>query len=315
MNRLAIPGTDLSVSPLCFGCGNLGTGLKGEAAERLTGAYLDAGGNFFDTAHCYSFWVPGGNGASERELGAVLDTLGARDSVVVATKGGHPAVEPDYPRPERFLAPEVLAGDIDDSLSRLGAERIDLYYLHRDDGVTPVGEIIDALNTGVARGRLRWLGASNWSVARLAEANAYAAGRGLRGFAVSEVQWSLAVPKWSPSEADPTTRYVTDVEEAWHRDTGVPIAAYSATCGGYFAGRDAALYDTPENSARRERARELATTLGVTPSQIALAWLLCQPGLSVLPVFATGNAEHQAEILGAVSIALTPEQVRWLYGG
>lgn len=315
MDRVPISDTDLSVSPLCFGCGSLGTSLKGAEAERLIGAYLEAGGSFFDTAHCYSFWARGGDGASERELGRVLRAVGARDSVVVATKGGHPAVDPGYPRPADFLAPGVLARDIDDSLSRLGAERIDLYYLHRDDGVTPVGEVVDALNAEVARGRLLWLGASNWSVARLAEANAYAASRGLRGFAVSQVQWSLALPTWEAAQTDPTTRRVTAEEEAWHRGSGVPIAAYSATCGGYFSGRDARLYDTPENAARRERARVLAAELGATASQVNLAWLRSQPGLSVVPIFATSDGAHLAEILGATYLGLTAAQISWLRGG
>jgi aryl-alcohol dehydrogenase-like predicted oxidoreductase len=89
----------------------------------------------------------------------------------------------------------VIASDIDDSLNRLGMDCIPLYYLHRDDGKTPCGEIIGALNRQIGRGRIRYLGASNWSVARIAEANAYAAQHGLQGFVASQIQGSLARPQ------------------------------------------------------------------------------------------------------------------------
>jgi aryl-alcohol dehydrogenase-like predicted oxidoreductase len=310
-----LPGTDLDVSALCFGAGPLGIDVRGADADRLLGAFVDAGGSFFDTAHCYEFWKPDGPGQSERELGAALRRLGVRDRCVVATKGGHPAVEPGYPRPADFLAPEVLARDITDSLGRLGDERIDLYYLHRDDGRTPVAEIIGALNEEVRRGRVRHIGASNWSVARLREANDYAKANGLQGFVASQVQWSLAEPTWRSEPTDPTVRRVGPDEEAFHRETGVPLVTYSATAGGWFGGSGARLYDTPENHARKARAERLAAELGVTPAQIAVAWLRSQPGLTVIPLFGTRSPDHLAEIVAAASVALTPEQVRWLYGG
>src|SRR5439155_5807796 len=180
--------TDLEVSALCFGAGGFGTSVGGAAAERLVADFLAAGGNFFDTAHCYAFWRANGLGASERELGACLRRLGALDTAVIATKGGHPDMGPDYRRPADFLSRGVIAADLDDSLERLGLDCIPLYYLHRDDGLTPVGEIVETLNEEIGRGRVRYLGASNWSVARIAAANAYAAAHGLRGFVASQVQ-------------------------------------------------------------------------------------------------------------------------------
>ena len=315
MRRHRLPNTDLEVSTLCFGASSFGTGVRNAEADRLTAAFVEAGGNFFDTAHCYAFWEPNGLGASERELGASLRRLGLQDKVIVATKGGHPDWGAQYPRPADFLSEQVILSDIEESLERLGVSRIDLYYLHRDDGRTPVGEIIEMLNREVQRGRLRALGASNWSVTRLAEANAYAAQKGLQGFAASQIQGSLAEPKWQP-DADPTTRYATDTEWAWHSDAGLPLVLYSATAGGYFANATGSggLYDSPANQMRRERARELSARLGCTPTQVALAYLMAQSP-PVVPLFGTTNPTHLTEILGAVSVALTPEQVRWLHEG
>src|SRR5438270_1594806 len=153
MKRHPIPHTDLHVSALCYGLGSFGSRVKGTAMERLYVTFREAGGNFFDTAHCYAFWLAEGAGCSERALGECLRRFGGRDEIVIGTKGGHPDAGPDYPRPDRYLAPEVIATDIRDSLERLGVETIDLYYLHRDDPRVPVDEIIDMLNREIKAGR------------------------------------------------------------------------------------------------------------------------------------------------------------------
>lgn len=315
MQRTTLPNTDLEVSALCLGGGGFGALVTGDATDYLISDFLAAGGNFLDSAHCYSFWEPAGAGCSERELGASLRRLGAWDQVIVGTKGGHPEVGEKYPRPDRYLSPEVISSDVHDSLERLGRDRIDLYYLHRDDTRVPVEEVIDALNSEVDQGRLRYLAASNWSTDRMAAANAYAARNGKRGFVASQVQWSLATPTWTPGP-DPTTRYVTEADAAWHSQTGLPIVAYSATASGYFAGTEGGArgYETPENAARKERATQLAGELGCTPNQIALAYLRGAGPLTI-PLFSTSRREHLAEALGSLAVELSPEQCRWLHDG
>jgi aryl-alcohol dehydrogenase-like predicted oxidoreductase len=309
MKRHPIPNTDLELSALGLGGGGFGSRLRGTELDRLIGRYLDAGGNCIDTAHCYAFWQPEGAGCSERATGEALSRLRAWDRTIVATKGGHPEMGESYRRPDDFLSARAIAADLDDSLKHLGRERIDLYYLHRDDARVPVAEIVGALNDEVRRGRIRWLGASNWSTERLGEANAHAAREGLRGFAIAQLQWSLAVPTWQMT-ADPTMRFVTAESAAWHAAAGIPIAAYSATAGGYFSdsSRNPPAYDTPENRARRERAGALAEELGCTPTQVALAWLIHQQPRT-FPLFSTADPRHLDEALGAVAVTLAPEQV------
>jgi len=315
MRQHHIPHTDLTVSTLCYGAAAFGTAVQGEDLARLYGQFRAAGGNFFDTAHCYCCWLPEGDGVSERALGECVRRGGGREGVVIASKGGHPAISPYYPRPEYYLAPAVIAGDIDESLARLRVDVIDIYYLHRDDPRLPAGEIIETLNVEIRRGGIRSLGASNWTAARIAEANDYAGAHGLHGFVISQPQWNLAAP--TLPLADRTLRFLTTEDRAWHAATGLPVAPYSSTACGYFAtgGLAAAgAYETPASRARLLRAECLATALSVTPNQIALAYLLRQD-FPVFPILGTTKPTHLTDALGAPDIALSGEQVRWLAEG
>ena len=299
---MRLPLANLDVSPLSFGTGDLGTWVKGDDANRLFDLYAELGGNLLDTAHCYAFWVPGHEGASERAVGDWMRSRGARDRVLVSTKGGHPPME-GYPHRPDFLSAESIAEDVAESLERLGTDRIDLYYLHRDDGATPVDEIVDALND---QPELRFFGASNWSVARVLEANAYAARVGKRGFCALQNQWSLAVPNWGVPVGEPSNKFVTTADRDACAAAGMAVHAYSATATGYFE-KDADEGQFAGNGAVRERARALATRLGRTPNQVALAWLLAQPG-RVTPILGTKNPDHLRDAFAALDLRLSPEE-------
>ena len=316
MRQINLPKSNITVSKLCFGAASFGTEVKGDSVDRLIEDYVLAGGDFFDTAHCYACWVPGGAGASEKELGAALRRAGLVGKVKVATKGAHPAIDRIYPRPEDFLSQKALKSDIQESRDRLGLEVIDLYYLHRDDGKTPVSEIIESLNQEIASGSIDAIGASNWSCERIADANAYAEANGLKGFVLSQIQWSLAVPNWKIEPKDPTMRYATETVLEWCQANSMPIAAYSSTACGYFAGArgSASQFHNEINAQRLSRARSLAERRGFTPTQIALAFLLNQ-NLSAFPVFSTTDSLHLKEILGATEVRLTGRELLWLLNG
>lgn len=301
---------------MCLGSGAFGTGLPQGQTDKLYTAYRQAGGNCFDTAHCYCFWLAGGQGSSERALGECIRRHGDVGRVSIITKGGHPAVEPGYPRPDGYLSPQVIASDIADSLERLGVG-IDLYLLHRDDPRVPVGEIIHCLNQHITAGRLGAIGASNWSIARLAQANAYAAQNHLHGFVASQPQFNLAQPNDPIATTDPAMRYLSHGGVAWHGQSGLPVICYSSTAGGYFASggqRRIKAYDNPVSRARLVRAGQLARQLQVGTGQIVLAYLRCQP-FAVIPILGTSDLEHLQEAMAAASIKLTPQQVRWLENG
>ena len=314
MRTLRIPSTGLDVSALAYGASRFGTSVTGDGVSRLYETYRQAGGNFFDTAHCYAFWSTGGLGASERALGEWVRRHGDEGRVVIATKGGHPDAGEDYRRPNCYLSGEVLARDIADSLERLGLPHVDIYLLHRDDRRVDVSEIIDALNEHVQAGRLRHLGASNWTTQRIAAANAYAASRGLQGFVISQPRFSLATSNKPATEDDLDTRPLDEIAHAWHAATGFPVMAYSSTACGYFATdgqAGAGTFDNPVSRRRLARARDLATQLGHSPTQIALAWLMHQP-FPVVPILGTTNLDHLHDAMQALTVQLTPEHVAWL---
>ena len=301
-----LPATDLKLSTFCCGLGDL-FALPASESDALLDAFIEQGGNFFDSAHCYSFWLPRGNGLSEIGIADYLKRRGLSDKVVLATKGGHISA-PNYRTVEYHLSPARIGADIDDSLARLGCSHVALYYLHRDDTRVPVGEIIDALNDEIARGRLRYLGASNWSTQRIQAANEYARDNGLTGFVISQPRWSLAQAR----SEDPTlVEAETQIE--WYREHNFPLAPYSPTAHGFFDGNDSSVYQSPQNQARRERAESLARKYGATPGQIALAYLINQP-FPVFPIIGTSKAGRLREALAADALQLTQDEAAWLVG-
>jgi 1-deoxyxylulose-5-phosphate synthase len=263
--------------------------------------WVRLGGNAIDTARVY------GDGAAERDLGAWLaGRPDVRDELVLISKGAHPDGE------RRRVTPADIEADLSASLDALGRP-IDVYMLHRDDSDLPVGPIMEALDEHVRAGRVRALGASNWTCERIDEANAYAADHGLAGFCCSSPHLSLAVQN---EEHWDDTRSARDPEIfAWHERGGLPLFAWSAQARGFFAGHEsesvARVYDNADNRERRRRASELAGRLGCTANQVALAWVLRQQ----FPVYAVVGARTIAQLreaVGALELSLTDEDERWL---
>lgn len=208
-----------------------------------------------------------------------------------------------------------IGADIDDSLSRLQVDAIDLYWLHRDDPRVPVGEILEILNAEVARGRIRYFGGSNWTSQRLAEANAYAKENGLMGFVASQSRWNLACENEDPQgekRLSPGGLLAVSRNDArWHEQSQLPLMPYGSTANGFFATDGEAgkrLYDTRRGRARLAVAKDVADELGVTPNQIAIAWLLCQP-FPVFPILGTGSMEHLRDAIAATDISLSDQQL------
>ncbi len=315
MERQAIPGTDLEVSALCYGTAGLGTGIPAGDADALIDTFRDAGGNFLDTAHCYGGWAPDGEGASERAVGDYVRRNGKGD-LVIATKGAHLSFA-YYDHGDEWLTPERIDSDVTESLERLGLETIDLYYLHRDDLRKDVGLVIESLNEQVRAGRVRFIAASNWTVARIEAANGYAGEHGLQGFVASQVEWCLAHREPpAPQPHGTQTVFAGPDESAYHTRTGMPLVAFTSTGNGYFAPDTdkRADLDNATSRARAGRAQELAGQLGVTANQIALAWLKGQP-FPVFPITGTSSPDHLREAAAAMDVRLTPEQVTWLAEG
>lgn len=316
---IALPGVATPSHPLVLGVADFGAGVDAETAFRLLDRYAEAGGNHCDTAHIYAAWIPGCWGASERLLGRWLRSRGMTQRMIVATKGAHMHLTGDQaPR----VRPECIHADLRESLERLGLERVDLYYLHRDDPTVPVEPILAALEAERSVGRIGAYACSNWSLPRLQEAAAIAHARGWAGFSAHQIQWSLAEVSvdggLGARAMDPGLR-------AWHRASGLPVAAYSSQAVGFFARewtwptgelreRKFARYLSETNVRRAWRIRARAAARGVSPNQLALAWLLAQPQ-PVLAVLGCKTRAHLDDSLGSLRIALSPAELADLERG
>ncbi|MES2464429.1 MAG: aldo/keto reductase, partial [Armatimonadota bacterium] len=215
MRTINIPNSDLIVSTLCLGVADMGTKIPWETARQMLNTFEASGGNFFDTARVYAEWVPGGRHASEKALGRWLKERGNRDRVVVATKGAHPDLATMHiPR----MSPEEIAADVDGSLSDLQTDRIDLWYLHRDDTARPVEEILETLWTLVDAGKIRHIGCSNWTLERMEAANTYATSKGRPGFVANQPLWNAAVVN-PDAFAGAGMVAMDEATKAWHEQT------------------------------------------------------------------------------------------------
>jgi aryl-alcohol dehydrogenase-like predicted oxidoreductase len=315
LNPVALPFTDLEVSPICLGCGPLGSTLDRAASFRLLDAYAAAGGNFIDTAKVYADWLPGERSVSEKTIGTWLRQRGNRTRVIVATKGAHPDLATMHiPR----MSPAEITGDLEASLRHLGVETIDLYWLHRDDPSRPVAEILETLAAQVLSGKIRYYGCSNWQTGRIREAQAYALAHGLPAFAANQMMWSLAAVN-PDGPGDPTLAPMNSVMSAFHQETGLAAVPFSAQAGGFFskliAGR--ASLDAPgpyRNSRNRERlARicQLVEETGLSVTQIVLGYLRGQPFVTV-PIIGPQSLAQLADSLTAADVRLTPQQIAFL---
>ena len=212
----------------------------------------------------------------------------------------------------------------------LGSRRItiDLYLLHRDDPELPVGPLVEALNEHMSEGRIRAFGGSNWSVKRIREANLYARNHGLRPFAASSPNFSLAVRLKEIWEGCLSISGPRGAEErAWYRESQMPVFSWSSLAQGFFSGlltREnvtemanettegcAQVYGHEENFKRLDRAIELANERGKTVAQIALAFLFNQP-LNVFTVSGCRSVEESRLNGEAMEIRLSPGELDWL---
>ncbi len=289
----------------------LGTMVFKQETRDLTFAMMDRwrelGGNVVDTAHLYN------SGESERVLGDYLAERGCRDEIVILTKGAHHNAD------RRRVTPEDITCDLRDSLARLKTDRVDLYVLHRDDPELPVGPIVEILNEHQHAGRIQAFGGSNWTTARLDEANAYAEAHGLNGFTLSSPHLSLAVPNGEIWLGCVDAR--SPEAMAWYSERQMPLFAWSSQARGFFSGAF-----TPEDNSnetvtrvfysegnweRLRRAQELGARRGFSAIQVALAWVLHQ-AFPVFPLIGPASLEELESCVAALELELTPEEVAWL---
>jgi len=321
-----MPFLNAKVEPsrICLGTAVYGSAVSREQSFALMDAYAACGGNFVDTAHVYADWLPNGRGASERTVGEWVRAHGMQESVVLATKGGHPPLDH---MELGACSRDGLVSNLEESLERLGLERVDMYWLHRDDPERPAGEIIDTLADFVQQGRIGAYGGSNWTWPRLMSANAYARENGLPEMAASQPGWALA--DRAPGPVPVLNMYYLDEETRLeHATAQFPLVAYTAQARGYFGAENvvwakggfhgiaplATEYDWEPSRGRLLRCIELGEKKGYTANQIALAYILNQP-FPTYSIIGTSKVETVHEACAAEAITLTEQECDYLREG
>ncbi len=307
---------ELNVSSLSLGIAKYGGYDKKEQNFAQLDRYVAQGGNFIDTALVYGKWVDETQTSySEKVYGMWLEQGDNRAKTVTSTKGAHPLPGTSAPR----VNPICIASDVSESLVNLKTEQIDLYFLHRDDETVAVSVIMDELNRQASCGALNLLGASNWSAARIYQANDYCVKHGMRGFDVSQICFNLMRP--SPKMlGDETLVSMTDDEARIYHDLQMPIMAFTAQAGGFVS----KFIDTPnaeihsryasdENLHRLDRIRVLCRDTGLSPTAVTLGYLYGQR-LTVIPVTSVSNDLQLDDVIACSDTALTPEQIAWIDG-
>ncbi|MCE7079787.1 aldo/keto reductase [Streptomyces sp. ST2-7A] len=310
--RILDEATGTRVSALCLGAMPFGTTVDEETSFAILDRFVEAGGTTIDTANCYSFWVPGGEGGeSERVLGHWLKDRGGRDRLTIASKVG------SGPGPDggaEGLAPTVIRTQLEGSLSRLGTDHLDLYYAHREDRVTPDEETLSAFHEAVADGRTRTLGASNHAAWRLAETRSLAERHGWTPYAAVQQRYSYLRPR--PNTTLPEGGHVHAGDELLdyvhsHRLT---MFAYTTLLWGAYSRPGQPLpehYDHPGTERRLRALTKVSEELGVTPIQVVLAWLIGgEP--PVVPIIGVSSVAQLDECLSAADLELPRELRRTL---
>ena len=316
MQYVTLDGMPLPVSRLVFGCASPAM-RRGEDVGEVLDAALEAGINAFDTARDYN--------GSEGALGRWIKSRNARSKILLITKGAHP-----YNGVDRVTPKDILQ-DIEQSLERLQTDHIDLYFLHRDDPSVGVGPIVETLHACREEGKIGLYGGSNWTTARIAAANAYAAAHDLFPFAASSPQFGLAVMARDPWGGSGGCISISppeqEAERAWYMEQGMLIFAYSSLGHGIFSGRlksadweraeeflnpDAMYgYHADINHGRLIRAEELAAQKGCTVADIAIAWLLHQKFM-VFPIITASTPAHVQKNTAALAVVLTDAECAYL---
>ncbi len=325
--RVQLGRTGERVSPLALGCMIMGTSTDEETSVRILDRYLDAGGNFLDTANCYAWWTtPGAHGhESETLLGRYFARTGRRDEVFLSTKVGGMVHEPRF-TPDggpdwaaiqfEGAGAKAIREGIDGSLRRLGTDHVDLYYIHVDDRATPLEETLAALAEVVRAGKARYIGWSNVRTWRLERIRQLCVQHGWPAPVAVQLRHSYLRPRAGLDDASSVDSERLDYLRA---NDDLSLVAYSPILKGIYddpGKRDGhwamAPYAGPDADARLATVTKLAGELGVRPNQLVLAWLLHQTTPPVIPLIGPRTFEQYEAALPALDITLTPEQLSTL---
>jgi aryl-alcohol dehydrogenase-like predicted oxidoreductase len=302
MNKRKLGNSGLEVAPLALGGNVFGWTVSDEKAFPILDAFVSAGFNLIDTADIYPRWVPGNQGGeSEEIIGNWLKRSGKRKEVIVATKVGM-----EMGDGKKGLSKDYILRSADDSLRRLQTDYIDLYQSHKDDPETPLEETLEAYDQLIKQGKVRAIGASNYSAARLAEALNVSKSKGLARYESLQPLYNLYDRAVYEDELEPLC-----IEE------GIGVINFYSLAAGFLTGKYRS-EDDLSKSARGgtvkkylnergfgivEALDQVAAQYNSTPAQIALAWLMARPGITA-PIASATSVEQLNDLIEATKLEL-----------
>jgi aryl-alcohol dehydrogenase-like predicted oxidoreductase len=307
MEKRKLGQSSLEVPPITFGCNVFGWTADEKTSFALLDAWLAAGFNFLDTADVYARWVKGSTGGdSETIIGKWLKARGNRDKIVLATKLGI-----EMAPGKKGLSRAYMQTAVEDSLRRLQTDYIDLYQSHRDDPETPIEETLSAYADLIKAGKVREIGASNFSADRLAESLKISSTKGLPRYQSLQPQYSLVE----------RNSFEGPLEELCLAEK-IGVIGYYSLASGFLTGK----YKSKSDAEGRARGRgvekylsdygfgvitaleEVAARYEAKPGQIAIAWLIARPSVTA-PIVSATTLEQVAELAEAAEIELDAESI------
>ena len=306
MDKRTLGKTDIAIAPLVIGGNVFGWSADEAASFAVLDAFAAEDLTCIDTADTYSGWVPGNSGGeSETIIGRWLKKRGKRDDIVIATKVAKWSKH-------KGLSPANIAAAADDSLKRLGIERIDLYFAHEDDPSVPLEDTLGAFARLIEDGKVRAIGASNYSGMRLAEALAVCAKHGLPRYEVVQPEYNLVARQ----------PYEKDIEPVVRREN-LGVVCYYALASGFLSGKYRGEADLGKSAVRGGAVRKYLNAHGLrvltaldtiaaahraTPAQVALAWLIARPSVTA-PIASATSVEQVRDIAAATRLTLAADEI------
>lgn len=310
MTMRALGKSGINVAPWALGGNVFGWTVKAEDSEAILDAFVGEGFNLIDTADVYSRWAPGNSGGeSETIIGRWLRRRGRRDDVVIATKVGM-----DMGPDRTGLSRRWIVQAVEDSLRRLQTDHIDLYQSHRDDPDTPQEETLAAYAELIRSGKVRAIGASNFSADRLESALRLHREKNLPAYQTLQPDYNLA------DRAD----YEGKLEPFCVKE-GLGVITYFSLASGFLSGKYRSEADL-QGRARASRVKQylnprglkilaaldaVAAAHGARPAQIALAWLIARPSVTA-PIASATSVEQVRELAAAARLRLKAEDIKAL---
>ncbi|MFD4481663.1 aldo/keto reductase [Streptomyces sp. NPDC058471] len=298
---------------IVLGTMDFGTRVAPDQAFAILDSFVAGGGVWLDTANCYSFWSdPSGiGGASERVIGAWLRARhGARDTVRIATKvRQNPLVPHSWPDSAEGLSARAVHAGVEESLERLGVDRIDLLWAHAEDRTVPLEETVGAFGELVTKGVVLRVGAANHAAWRVERARSSAREQGVEPWTALQLRHSLVQPRPLTPVAESGHRMLAAEDLDLARSAGLSVWAYSSLMWGSYVRADKPLpetYDHPGTARVLAVLEEVAVELAASPNQVVLAWLMEQ---GIDPIVGASRVEQIEQALAASRVRLSDEHL------